>query len=336
MVQFVSPASAALVAREGTAALARLVGADGRFLYRFHLGNPERRGITYSAIRHAAAVWVMLRVDRSLGPVPEVAPAALRAGNYLIDQLLVPFGTKNMLSVIEEGFYKIGGNALGILALLEMEIATKKSEYVEVAHKLANYILEQRRPDGDFIHVRNYPLGTVHPFRSAYYTGEVIYALLTLYERSRIDTYRSCAAHSLQLLSAKNYGVVEDSHWMLYALEAMHNLQPAAEILDYSSRIAKHIINNDEYRKRRENTPIACRTEGLLAYLRASKRCGGSSTEPSTSIVLKNIRQNLSLLLRHRDPSGVFQCGHGNDEVRIDYIQHAVASFAEYALYSSA
>jgi rhamnogalacturonyl hydrolase YesR len=331
---FVSPLKAAAVAREGIAALARLVNEDGRFRYRFYLKRAKNPGNSYSAIRHAAAVWLMLKVDRELGPVPEVKSAALRAGNAMIDNFICPFSGPDKLSMLEEGYYRIGGNALAILALLEMTKATEQASYVDLAQRLASYILDQRTSDGDFVHVRNYPIGTVHPFRSDYYTGEVLYALLRLYERTGVPSYWSTALHSLSTLSERDYGVTQDSHWMLYALDLLESCSAGSGLIPYAARIADHIINNKMYRRRQESTPIACRTEGLLAYIRAAERANVHDLHPPISEAKKNVRQNLSLLLRYRDASGVFMRGSDNDEVQIDYVQHAVASFAEYALMS--
>ena len=119
---------------------------------------------------------------------------------------------------------------------------------------------------------------------------------------------------------------------MLHALEAHHAAQPAAATLDYAARIAAGIVNNTDYRKSGQLTAIACRSEGLLAYVRLLKRHGLNHTTPSLDECLRQLRLNLNQLLKFRSAGGVFVESLQKPEVRIDYIQHAGLAFLGYGL----
>ena len=81
---------------------------------------------------------------------------------------------------------------------------------------------------------------------------------------------------------------------------------------------------------------LACRSEGLLAFVRL---CEGVSRDSVDRPIFDQaaarsrvaIHENLELQLGHRRPNGSFVHGRGNSEVRIDYIQHNISSFLGYA-----
>src|SRR6185295_7803502 len=76
--------------------------------------------------------------------------------------------------------------------------------------RLENYIVAQLSGD-DFIHKRAFSTGDIYPFKSDYYTGEVLFALM---QSSRhILPIRMAMG---RLLDA-GYGLAEQSHWMAYA-----------------------------------------------------------------------------------------------------------------------
>lgn len=331
-MKFVTPEFARSVGKDAASALARMVKHGGRFTYRYVPSEPRKDDALYSPIRHIAAVWFMLEADRALGPIDEVRTAALRAGDQIVAEFLTPFAGQDMLCVLDEGLIKLGGAGLAVTTLCAMHDVTGEERYVRLAERLSRFILSQRQENGDFIHIRNYPLSTVHPTRSNFCTGQALLGLLTLFNRNGDAALLDAAGHSIAYLAKRNYGVAINSHWMLYALEAHFAAQPSAETLNYASRIAAGIVSNADYRKGGHLSAIACRTEGLLAYCRMLRQQSRGDVTPSLDECLRQVRLNLTQLLRFSSDGGAFVENLQKPEVRIDYIQHAGMSFLGYGV----
>jgi hypothetical protein len=122
-----------------------------------------------------------------------------------------------------------------------------------------------------------------------------------------------------------DHGVASRSHWMLYALEALHALGPEPWLLDYAGRIAMGIAAIG-WPPNAASTPVACATEGLCAFARMLP-----SASPVRSEALRAIRRNLRHQLRFHDRSGAFVRSLDMPEVRIDYMMHNVTGFLGYA-----
>jgi hypothetical protein len=131
-------------------------------------------------------------------------------------------------------------------------------------------------------------------------------------------------------LAARDYGVAEQSHWMCYAIEAAYALTPDSALLAYADRIAGNILDRPHYKERPRCTPIACRSEGLLAYLRTLRR-SGRADERRFAQVRDEIAINPALQLKDRLPDGAFCQGAGSSMVRIDFLQHNIAAFLGYS-----
>jgi hypothetical protein len=329
-----------MIAIEGAQCLARLVDRRGKFLYRYDADNPGPTS-GYNILRHCGTIWAMTEVANRAGPLPDVAQAAQRAAEWLIERHIRPYGTTGTRCVVAGDAVKLGGNGLAILALLEVAALTENHDYVDLAGDLAGYIVLQRRPDGNFAHKRRFSTDEVLPFHSDYYTGEALFGLLRLTAVTGDSRWLDVSQASEDLLAAQNYGVPQQSHWMLYALEQLHRMRPHPVSRSHARVIAEDILDKPEYRAHQRSTPIACRSEGLLAFVRL---CEGLSSESADRPVFDQaaarsrtaIHENLELQLGYRRPNGSFVHGRGNSEVRIDYIQHNISSFLGYARISGA
>lgn len=323
------------IAIEGAECLARLVDRRGKFLYRYDADNPGPTS-GYNILRHCGTIWAMTEVANRAGPLPNVAQAAQRATEWLIERHIRPYRTTGTRCVVAGDAVKLGGNGLAILALLEVAALTKNNDYVDLAGDLAGYIVLQRRPDGNFAHKRRFSTDEVLPFHSDYYTGEALFGLLRLTAVTGDSRWLEISQASEDLLAAQNYGVPQQSHWMLYALEQLHKLRPHPVSRSHARVIAADILDKPEYRADERSTPIACRSEGLLAFVRLCEGVSGDSVDrpifdQAAARSRVAIHENLELQLGHRRPNGSFVQGRGNSEVRIDYIQHNISSFLGYA-----
>lgn len=327
----IDPDAASTVARRGATRLLRLVLDDGRFIYSYSAADEPKPTRKYNVLRHCGTAWSMLDTARQLGEMTAVAEAAERAIRYLISTHILPFGDNGDRCVVENGKIKLGGNGLALLALTELFRLRKDETLLDLARRLGQYIVSEQRADGDFVHSRDYVTGEEREFRSDYYTGEVLFGLMKLYEATDDRQWLDRVIFSEDRLLERDYGVETQSHWMLYSLEALCAAQRSNAYIEHARRIAAHILMFPRYRDEARSTPIACRSEGLLAYVRLLERAGVTDISPSALDCLHEIRINLGLQLEFKTPNGAFVRGGGSDEVRIDYIQHNISSFLAFS-----
>ena len=322
------------VARSGAEYLAGLMEPTGRFKYRFDADTGTSAG-DYNLLRHCGTTWSILEVTRNGGGSGRTAAAAKRAVAYIYNDSLKFLPDLDRACLAENGEVKLGGNGLGILALLAYADAAGDRFAHSVAAYLAAYIVSQQKIDGDFVHKRELATAAEIPFESEYYTGEALFALVKLHTATSEWRWLDCAARTEFQLAKRDYGVAQQSHWMLYALEELTRHRPVPEFISHAGRIARHIVDHPGYREHGRSTPIACRTEGLLAYLRMMDRSTAVEEQELRAACGDAIRENLVLQLAYRRPDGGFIRG-GSDkrrnEIRIDYVQHNISAFHYYRL----
>ncbi len=323
-------AAARKIARDGARRLAGLVQPDGRFVYRY---LPEKNLVAnqYNVLRHCGAVWSMFDVMRMAGHDEKVESAATRAARYMLKNFVKPLG-EDRLCVVDGDKIKLGGSGLALLALYEFNRAAPDPTLVETARALGRYILDQRAPDGDLVHGRKYPSGETYAFRSGYYTGEALFGLLRLHQMTGEALWRDAALEVIGTLGPRDYGVAEQSHWMLYTLDLADALAPNPANREYAARIAAGISAHRAYMARNESTPIACRSEALLAYMRILGRSDAAGLRPSFAESEAVVRECLAAQVRFFRKDGSFIGGAGKPDVRIDYIQHNISAFAAFAV----
>jgi hypothetical protein len=304
--------------------LANLVGEEGKFIYK-HDALLGRRLPGYNIVRHCGCVWAMNVTATECRDEQKVYHAARRAMNWVASSAIIPIGSHG-LGVVENETIKLGANALAILALISLPDFSSRDHALVVG--LCDYIRNQRRSDGDFVHQRSATTGKIKDFRSSYYTGEALFATLAASEiLSDQDQFKWSEA-TLRGLVRTGYGVEQQSHWMMYAVEACYKRSPKTVFIEYADRLADQILHHPWYRRREQCTPIACRTEALLAYLRMSSNTANeSSRHKRVRDVWAAVEQNLVLQLRDWLPGGMFREGAGSNVVRIDYLQHNMMSF---------
>ena len=313
-------------ASQSAICLASLVREDGSFLYRFDSRTGESRG-GYNILRHAGAIWALLDAYRVFRD-ERLLSGARRATHYLLASSLRFYRTYASICICEDNTIKLGGNALAALALLSVFEVTRERLLLTLAEQLCQFMLDQRREHGDLVHKRYFESGKISAFRSMYYTGEALLAILALHELTGERRWLDAAIEIEDPLAAEGYGVAEQSHWMLYALERLTRFSPSPVYSRHAAAIAAHILDNPEYLAWQRSTPIACRTEGLLAFLRQPSS-GDGKDSALRARCLEQAEHNLDLQMAFRLDNGAFIRGgndHRHHEVRIDYIQHNISS----------
>lgn len=317
------------VARSGATKLASLVKKKGRFQYRYDAATGERLG-GYNILRHCGAVWSMAEAASERQSPGKLVSSCRMALDYLFREYLCHTGTTDIRCVVEKNMVKLGGNGLAILALLACYRQSPDKALLAAAGDLGRYILGQMRRDKDFHHKRSFPDGELQEFRSGYYTGEALFGLACLHEATGERIWLDTALESELALASRDYGVEEQSHWCLYAIDKMHLFEPLPELYEHGRRIVEHIIEYPAYRDRNQSTPTACRSEGMLAFLRMARRTDIGADIAFRERCLEEVGENLRLQLQFRRPDGAFVQGEGKSRVRIDFIQHNLSSFLDY------
>lgn len=315
--------------------LAALVREDGSFLYRYDSRSEEPKG-GYNILRHAGAIWALLDAYRDSRD-ERLLTGARRATHHLLASSLRFFRSYSNVCISEDNTIKLGGNALAALALLSLFEVTRERLLLTLAEQLCQFMLDQRRQHGDLVHKRYFESGKISAFRSMYYTGEALLAMLTLYRQTEGRHWLDAAIEIEEPLAAEGYGVKEQSHWMLYALDLLSSFSPSPIYSLHAAAIAIDILDKPEYLTWNRSTPIACRTEGLLAFLRQPSSGEGEDSSLRARC-LAQVEHNLDQQMTFRLDDGAFIRGgndHRHHEVRIDYIQHNISSFLRYSRLNS-
>lgn len=324
----ITPIKCRVVAHRSAARLVAMVGEEGRFLYRYPLGRPEITDAAYSKARHLAALLALLEAEHRLGPLPGADEAIRRSADFVRDKIVEPAPTADALRVVEDGYAKLGAASLAIVVATGLARHTGEAAWLDRAVRLARYVVGQRREGGDFIHLRDHPAGTPSPRRSDFYTGQALCGLAVLSNATGDQSWASAALESVAKLNA--VGALKANQWTLYALEALHVSVPDEWLERIAAAHATAILEDESYRKIQESTPVACATEGLLAYLRLARRSRAEAADRLVIAATNRVRQNLRLQLRYYDLNGAFVHSAARQEVRIDYIAHNLFGFLGY------
>jgi hypothetical protein len=322
------PAISRGVALAAAERLADLIDDSGRFVYRYDsVTGAVVEG--YHTTRHASAIWFAALAARQLAQPRLLAPLE-RAMGWLAERHVHSLEQGRCLCVDDNGLVHLGGVALTTVAALELDRAAGTTRWRGLAKGLGRYLLSQRGPDGEFLHLRVLATGAAIDHHSPYSTGQALLALATLAEATGEAGFLEPALAAASKLAAAGYGVREQSHWMLYAIEALEALAPRPEHRAHGGRIAGAIIVYPIYRSEGASTPIACQSEALCAYLGMLARrppIADGEDFPSPDMVRPELEANLEALLAYRAEDGAFIEGGGSREVQIDHIQHAGAAF---------
>lgn len=328
------------IVRACVAHLFSLLGDSGKFVYAHQHLEPDQAHKGYNLLRHCGTVWFMCKAIRSLAIKLDSRDKQALAGalGYIRGKTEEPpwiGGSIPMLCVTSKQVVKLGGVGLAALMIREHAQLDDQIDKESIAGlypegpdqhciRLENYIVSQLR-DGDFIHKRAFSTGDIYPFKSDYYTGEVLFALMQSSRHvPRIRTVME------QLLDG-GYGLAQQSHWMAYAACAALKVGycDEAKTAAYVGRLIDSIDSDRSYRKRYESTPIACRTEALVEILQ-THRHGTYLSEHLSKAAVTAARtaaaKNLALQLEYYG-QGQFRKGRESDKVQIDYIQHNGAAF---------
>jgi hypothetical protein len=317
------------IALDGERCLGRLVRDDGAFLYAYDADTRDEVR-EYDLIRHAMACWGIGRVANELGGLDAERAAAHRAMTWLVDGYSHAMGRARC--VVQGDSIFLGASALTALALIELAANGEAgARHLESAQQYVDFVLACREPDGDFIHRIDTRNVEIDPWRSNFYTGQGLLALVRCSQATSQAKYLDAAAEMIAGFEPRNYGVDVHSHWMAHALSALHRSTGEDRLVAYAGRIVKRIIDEPHYRQVDSSSALACRAEALGAYGEMLVRTEGRTTGPRWADVMTAMRHDLALLTAYRLDDGAFLMNSTGRLVQIDIIQHAALAYFAYA-----
>ncbi len=313
--------------------LIQQINDDGSFVYK-----RDRQGQTvdvkYNMLRHCGTIWALNSCIRHYD-MTHWQPALDRAIGFLIRNTVncesseVPGGFTLML---DEKQAKLGGNALAILALLN--VAAPDHAFIAKLNAGLQFFFE--KPDYAIRFSKFNPYnGEVSPFNSEYYPGEAALALSALQQQV------SALALIRHTRDNRDKEKVLQDHWMLQALGSVYFADSASDLV-VTKAIRQELLLYAEniYLQMREEpyyvgkcTPTACRIEGLVPYLKMLRHAGLTQDYLRVYDFTDSLVQDLTNYQVLTGPAaGAF---FETKSTRIDYSQHAISALLGFSQLSA-
>lgn len=331
--------------------IVRMTGEEGKYVYEFDPATGEDLG-GYNILRHGGTIYALLEWYKVSGD-GEALMAAQRAIAYLFERVIPCPNMEDALCVIERNEIKLGGNGLALLALATYEQATGDDQYRETAEQLAEWIVGVQNEAGDFTIHKMDMEGRPDDFRSEYYPGEAMYGLMRLYELDQNETWLEAVQQgSTHIIASRKdtyFKNLPADHWLLYALNELHKVDPDERYALFAERTAWQIILSQVragvarpeftggFYDPPRGAPTATRMEGLHAAHAMFERTNRTYTQQATQ---NSLALGIDFLVRLQlsdkrinsysfvpESLGGVPATFDDHSVRIDYVQHALSAF---------
>ena len=333
-------------ARAAGAYLAQAVGPDGRFTYEYDPATNLDSG-RYNLLRHAGSTYALIEVFEVVDRDPALLTAAERALAYLLAQVK-PGSVAGTACLVENGFVKLGGNGLAVVALARHASATGERRHVETAQALCRWlILNQERTGRFVVHKQPYPDGPRDDFESAYYPGEAILALCRLHALDPGGPWMAAAHRGARwLIEVRDRGRtpadIPHDHWLLYALNELHRNDPQPAYVAHALLITRAILDANarvpaEAAGLADANPIATRVEGLCAAHEMLGRAGETARVAEIEPVVRRATDVLldlqftpteaAMFPEPKRVAGGVAATSASQLIRVDTVQHAASAF---------
>lgn len=260
----------------------------------------------------------------------------------------------------QEPQIKLGAVGLMLVALAASFELVNNQISLEQLEQLGDFLIFMQKSNGSFYSKYYQKTGRDDSWTSLFYPGEAAFGLVELYKLSKKEKYREAALKALLFLSdeRKDYRIskMPTDHWALIATEKIIKISPSLKketrdkLLDHADKVIRKIFTTQvlehenadvigSYSRKGKPTPTATRVEGLTAiypYIRDKelKQKALESIKMAANFLLKS--QILDGKLKGSWPRSTVKLeGKGKDvknhnerrqEVRIDYVQHALSA----------
>lgn len=341
------------VIKDGRKYLSDQILDSGKFIYGY-FPQFNKTLINYNTVRHFSTLYAWLEAVEDLETYEEDLPKIKSGLDWGIQNLTTDIEGhllfKDIIDRRIDAFeYKLGSNAMVLLAFSKYQEITGDLQYEEILINTVKMIKEYFIQDGDTIHVLNEKLEVKEAFRTVYYDGEVLFGLARAYKQIPDDTTLSLAESILKKLVEKKYYKYHD-HWISYAVNELSALLPKEEYYEFGIRNATENLNFINKR----DTAYPTMLELLVA---AAKFVDHLDTSEQYSHLLekfpkaKDIKPTMDKRALHEMNVGVFYpevamymakpniiaggffARHDNFRMRIDDAEHFLSGLINYKNY---
>ncbi|MEB3167783.1 MAG: hypothetical protein VKK97_03530 [Synechococcaceae cyanobacterium] len=331
----------------------------GLFLYERDAARPEWNSERYNLLRHAGCVYALTQHHHHCG-ARSLDPRVRLAGLKLLDWLrplpdapgtLAAWSLPGINDTVAEEQVKLGGSALTLLALTELDAITGALRGASLLAELAAGLMAMQRTDGSFISkVIPTQGGFQTGWSSLFYPGEAALALLRLarHQPAEAEPWRGAALLALQHLANSRRGTPDGDipldHWALIATgelleQTQEPEQCTAALLEHAQQVVKAMLSRQlhgyadpllhgAFSRNGSSTTTATCLEGLIAirpWLQGDRALSENLEQAC--------RQGLHYLRRCQLQEGQWRGAipamvkPDRGLVRIDYVQHGLSAF---------
>jgi hypothetical protein len=338
--------------------LARVLDADGRYVYVYHPVE-DRDDSSYSLLRHAGTTYALFEAYGELG-TPAYLEKAELALRYLKARLRDDAASegKYVLDTSDEEQQKVGGAGLALLAFAKEAAVTGSRSELETMRALARLILKAQYEDGHFRSNADleHETGKKLKREPVYYPGEAVLGLMRLFAIDPQPAYLDAARRGAGWVAEVRDAYVsedhqEHDHWMCYALNELYRVTSERAYLDFALKIARAIEKKQQRAAdapapdfagtfyQGETTPASTRIEAYDSVIALSRFVGekddwliGPAREVARSTLGQQYDPDNDYWLRNpaKAEGGVRESLFVQD-VRIDYVQHAMSAWLHLA-----
>jgi hypothetical protein len=324
---------------------------DGKFVYRVNVKKKIPQ-TTYNVLRHAGAIYSLAEYYKTQ-PSEELLNVITSAMNWLdencnakiYDSIIAVFSNRKITGKKEPDQAKLGGTALSLLSKVRIGQNCERISLSKM-RKMANFLLFMQTKDGNFLSKFFPDKGGSSDWESLYYPGEAIFALSEYSQFVNEPTFFKAAVEGIRYLAAirEHDQNVPPDHWSLIATQSlMRNKDQINENMHFrikihARQIADSILGNFIFiLNQRRTCQVATRAEGLLAYYKLCKELEVQYEDNLIPIIKMSIFFLITAVITS-DPYcggvtrefGVREVNERSNEIRIDYVQHALCAVLEY------
>jgi hypothetical protein len=345
--------------RRGAEYLSRIVDDKGRYIYLYQPATDRDDG-SYGWLRHAGTTYAIFEAYGALG-----SAALLSKGEQALAYLEAHLKDdpasqgKYLLDTDDEEQQKVGGAGLALLAFTKHAAVTGQRDRLDTMRGLARFIISRQYDDGRYRANADLPFepGKKPKKEPVYYVGEAVLGLMRLYAIDPQPSYLDSARRAADwVVKVRDAIVSEDNqehdHWISYAFNDLYRVTREEAYVEHAYKIARAILKKLHRDSdapawdwagtfyEGQTTPGATRLEAFDADMALSRFAGKPDAwlmAPATQVARSTLRQQFTddndyfLPNPGKARGGVRESLYVQD-VRIDYVQHAMSAWLHLAL----
>ncbi|MFW3145631.1 MAG: hypothetical protein ACMUIE_02325 [Thermoplasmatota archaeon] len=309
----------------------------------------------YNLLRHAGTTYSLALIFKYTRD-PDFYNGTISTLNYLLSRYMVmgEIDGKEVAYMVSNGLSKLGGAALTVLALVEVERMDPLAQYEKELDRLGEFMLQMQKEDGSF---QCFYLDREDE-HSNYYPGEALLAIARLYDHTQDNKYLTALESGFEYYNPYfGTGYTSYSPWGTEAMVYTYEWLKEDSYIDHcfataeSCRAGQNLP--DHYEDPRliggwgsnPHASDASRVEAVVDSYLLAKRYNFTVQEVKyrTSMdlcasFLMELQFNEEESLAYPDPADVFggtPLSYSEPKVRIDQVQHAVVVLVKVMVYQT-